>query len=110
MAYTPIQTTGLLGVNVTGNEPPDAITGVPRVAPLTTVQLSGSRRGIFVLSKAALNPGTTCVLDTTSADGRGTVSSTTSSGQMITLNATACTCGDYIWARLIETYGATLMG
>ena len=105
MAAPSVYVTPILGVNLTGNDTPSAggdNQAVPRVQPLTTILLVGNRVAIYVQTKAALNSGTTVVLDTTSADGNGTVSSTSGTGTYVTLNATACASGDWVWAFTVN--------
>lgn len=109
MAYTPIQTSDLMGANLTGNEPQTTADGtsIPRVPFLTSCLLSGNRVGIYVQIKASMNPNTTVAFDTTSADGGGTVTSTTGTAYYISMNATAATSGDCIWIRTIGMLGVT---
>lgn len=109
MATNFIQAGDLLGVNLEGNEAPslgvDGTTLVPRLSPLTPTFISGGRIAIYVQTRAAMNPGTTVVLDRSSADGGGTVTSTTGTGQYISLNVTAASSGDWIWARTVNGVG-----
>lgn len=101
MAYSPVTVTPILGVNLTGNDTPNAGgdgTAVPRVQALSTVLLSGNRVAIYVQTKASVNPGTTVTLDTASVDGGGTVSATTGTGAYITLNSATAASAEWIWA------------
>ena len=109
MATNFVQMGDLLGVNLEGNEAPslgvDGTTVVPRLQALTPTFISGNRVAIYVQTKASMNPGTTVVLDRSSADGGGTITSTSGTGQYISLNVTAASSGDWIWARTINGLG-----
>ncbi|CAB4187823.1 hypothetical protein UFOVP1169_11 [uncultured Caudovirales phage] len=109
MATNFVQLGDLLGCNLEGNEAPstgvDGTTTVPRLLPLSITFISGGRVAIYVQTKASMNPGTTVSLDRSSADGGGTVASTSGTGQYISLNVTAASSGDWIWARTITGIG-----
>lgn len=101
MAAPSVVVTPILGVNLTGADTPSAggdNAAVPRIQPLSAVLLAGNRIAIYVQTKAILAAGTTVVLDSTSADGNGTVSSTTGTGTYVTLNSASCASGDWVWA------------
>lgn len=99
--YNPAVVTPIAGVNLFGNDTPNAggdNAPVPRIQALSTVLLSGNRVAIYVQTKASVNPNTTVTLDTASVDGGGTVSATTGTGTYITLNSSTAGSAEWIWA------------
>lgn len=109
------QVTGLLGVNLEGNEAASTENGVPRVPVLTPVMISGNRTAVYVIAGAALNPATTVAFHTRGG-GSGTVAGTTGSATtgttepyqnhyFVTLNIATTATGEYIWARTEDSIG-----
>lgn len=106
MATNYKQVTGLLGVNLEGNEPlagtSDGTTGAPRVAPGTPVLISGNKAAVYGVALAALNPGATVAFENFNSNG-STMAATSATadkvGVYVTLNTATAATGDYLWAR-----------
>lgn len=114
------QVTGLLGVNLEGNEQPagssDGNSGAPRVPVLTPIMISNNRTAVYCIAAAALNPASTVAFQTIGG-GNGTVAATTdhtgtggtaapfNNYFYVTLNTNTAATGDYIWARTQQSIG-----
>lgn len=103
MATNYTQVTGLLGVNLEGNEAASTENGVPRTQVLNPVMISGNRTAVYCIAGAALNPSATVAFQTLGG-GNGTVSATTATVSTsipyyVTLNTATTSTGDYLWAR-----------
>ncbi len=111
MATNYYQVSGVLGVNLEGNELPltgiagetttqAPIDGAPRTQPGIPVMISANKVAVYGVAKAALNPAATVAFENFVAS---TIAATTATadklGVYITLNTATAATGDYIWAR-----------